>query len=150
MASAAWPGCAGPIRLSWKTWSAAMIKRIVEVTIHDLLNLQQVVSVIENRACKFIIFIDDLSFEEDETEYKELKALLEGSIVRPPENVLVYATSNRRNLARECFDDRVTDEVGSQDTYQEKLSLADGFGIKLIYSMSDKQGYLQTIDALAK
>lgn len=150
MASAAWPGCAGPIRLGWKTWSAAMIKRIVEVTIHDLLNLQQVVSVIENRACKFIIFIDDLSFEEDETEYKELKALLEGSIVRPPENVLVYATSNRRNLARECFDDRVTDEVGSQDTYQEKLSLADGFGIKLIYSMSDKQGYLQTIDALAK
>lgn len=150
MASAAWPGCAGPIRLGWKTWSAAMIKRIVEVTIHDLLNLQQVVSVIENRACKFIIFIDDLSFEEDETEYKELKALLEGSIVRPPENVLVYATSNRRNLARECFDDRVTDEVGSQDTYQEKLSLADRFGIKLIYSMSDKQGYLQTIDALAK
>ncbi len=124
--------------------------RIVEVTKHDLLSLRQVVEAVEQRALKFIIFIDDLSFEEDETEYKELKALLEGSIAKPPENVLVYATSNRRNLVREYFNDRHADEVGKQDTYQEKLSLADRFGIKLIYSTPDKQGYLQTVDALAR
>ena len=123
--------------------------RIIEVSKHDLLAIHHIVEAVEGRAQKFIIFIDDLSFEEDETEYKELKALLEGSIARPPVNVLVYATSNRRNLVREYFSDREADEVGRQDTYQEKLSLADRFGIKLVYAAPDKQDYLKTVEAIA-
>ncbi len=123
--------------------------RIIEITKHDLHFLHQVTAAIAGRALKFIIFIDDLSFEEDETEYKELKALLEGSIEKPPENVLVYATSNRKNLVREYFRDREPDEVGRQETYQEKLSLADRFGIKLVYSVPDKEEYLATVEEIA-
>ncbi len=124
--------------------------RIVEVSKHDLLSLHAITLIIDCRPQKFIIFIDDLSFEEDETIYKELKALLEGSIAKPPENVLVYATSNRRNLVREYFRDRLADEVGSQDTYQEKLSLADRFGIKLVYSAPGKDEYLRTVEEMAQ
>ncbi len=124
--------------------------RIIEITKHDLHCLHLVAEIVANRAQKFIIFIDDLSFEEDETEYKELKALLEGSIEKPPANVLVYATSNRRNLVREYFSDRDPDEVGKQDTYQEKLSLADRFGIKLVYSAPDKGEYLKTVEEIAE
>ena len=124
--------------------------RLVEVSRHDLLSLHEIIEVIGRRAQKFILFIDDLSFEENETEYKDLKALLEGSIARPPDNVLVYATSNRRNLVREFFSDRVTDEVGKQDTYQEKLSLADRFGIKLLFPTPDQRGFLRTVDAIAE
>ena len=123
--------------------------RIIEVSKHDLLCLHHIVASVEGRAQKFIIFIDDLSFEEDETEYKDLKALLEGSINKPPANVLVYATSNRRNLVREYFSDRDGDEVGRQDTYEEKLSLADRFGIKLVYSAQNKQEYLSTVEDMA-
>ncbi len=123
--------------------------RIIEVSKHDLLCLHYIVAAVEGRAQKFIIFIDDLSFEEDETEYKDLKALLEGSINKPPDNVLVYATSNRRNLVREYFSDRDGDEVGRQDTYEEKLSLADRFGIKLVYSAQNKQEYLRTVEDMA-
>ena len=124
--------------------------RIIEISKHDLLSLHKLVAEVQGRAQKFIIFIDDLSFEEDETEYKDLKALLEGSIASPPDNVLVYATSNRRNLVREYFNDRESDEVGRQDTYQEKLSLADRFGIKLVYSAPDKEEYLRTVDDMAE
>jgi len=124
--------------------------RVVEVSRHDLLGLHRIIRAIEGRAQKFILFIDDLSFEENETEYKDLKALLEGSIQKPPGNVLVYATSNRRNLIREYFSERVADEVGKQDTCQEKLSLADRFGIKLVYSTPDQKKYLQTVKELAQ
>ncbi len=124
--------------------------RIIEITRHDLHFLPEITEIIAKRAQKFIIFIDDLSFEEDETEYKELKALLEGSIEKPPDNVLVYASSNRRNIVREYFSDREPDEVGKQDTYQEKLSLADRFGIKLVYSVPTQDEYLDTVDEIAK
>lgn len=123
--------------------------RLLEISKHDLLSLHSVVAAINGRPQRFIIFIDDLSFEEDETEYKELKALLEGSVAKPPENVLVYATSNRRNLVREYFGDRVTDEVGVQDTYQEKLSLADRFGIKLVYPAPGKLEFLNIVEDMA-
>jgi uncharacterized protein len=123
--------------------------RIVEVSKHDLLQLHEIIGRIKGRAQRFIVFIDDLSFEESETEYKDLKALLEGSVEKPPENVLVYATSNRRNLVREYFRDRDTDEVGKQDTYQEKLSLADRFGIKLVFPTPDKWQFLRTVEDMA-
>lgn len=124
--------------------------RIIEVSKSDLLSLPEILAVTRNRAQKFILFIDDLSFEESETEYKELKALLEGSIEKPPANVLLYATSNRRNLVREYFSDREPDEVGKQDTYQEKLSLVDRFGIKILFPTPDKWEYLQTVEELAR
>lgn len=124
--------------------------RVVEVSKHDLLSLHRITREVEGRAQKFIFFIDDLSFEESETEYKDLKALLEGSIEKPPPNVLVYATSNRRNLIREFFSDRDPDEVGRQDTYQEKLSMADRFGIKLVYSTPDQEAYLKTVKNMAE
>ena len=124
--------------------------RIVEVSKHDLLSLHSIIQRVEGRAQRFILFIDDLSFEESETEYKDLKAILEGSIEKPPENVLVYATSNRRNLVREFFSDREMDEVSSQDTYQEKLSLADRFGIKLVFPTPDKWEFLRTVEDIAR
>lgn len=124
--------------------------RIIEVSKHDLLSLHAIIQKVEGRAQKFILFIDDLSFEESETEYKDLKAILEGSIEKPPDNVLVYATSNRRNLVREFFRDRDMDEVSSQDTYQEKLSLADRFGIKLVFPTPDKLGFLKTVEDIAR
>ncbi len=124
--------------------------RVIEVSKHDLLSLHRIINAVEERAQKFILFIDDLSFEENETEFKDLKALLEGNIAKPPDNVLIYATSNRRNLVAEFFSDRSADEVGKQDTYQEKLSLADRFGIKLVYSSPGQQAYLDTVKDMAK
>jgi len=124
--------------------------RLIEISKHDILNLHRVIRQVRGRGQKFIIFIDDLSFEESETEYKELKALLEGSIEKPPENVLVYATSNRKNLIREYFSDREADEVGAMETYQEKLSLADRFGIKLVFPTPGQKEYLDTVAEIAR
>lgn len=124
--------------------------RIIEVLKHELFSLPKLVNQIRGRAQKFIIFIDDLSFEENETEYKGLKALLEGSINSVAQNILIYATSNRRNLVKEFFSDREPDEVGKQDTYQEKLSLADRFGIKLVYAAPGKEEYLRIVEHLAE
>lgn len=124
--------------------------RVVEVSRHDLLSLHKIIRLIRSRPQKFIIFIDDLSFEESETEYKDLKAILEGSIEKPPANVLIYATSNRKNLVREFFRDREPDEAGSQETYQEKLSLADRFGIKLVYLTPDKWEFLKMVEDIAR
>lgn len=124
--------------------------RMIEIKKSDLLSLRRVTDIVVGRAQKFIVFIDDLSFEEEESQFKELKALLEGSIAAPPENVLIYATSNRRNLVREYFDDRLPDEVGRQDTCQEKLSLADRFGIKLVFAAPDQRQYLETVLKIAQ
>ncbi|HET7269844.1 MAG TPA: DUF815 domain-containing protein, partial [Rubrobacter sp.] len=100
--------------------------RLVELTKEDLAELPRVLEVLRGRGPRFVLFVDDLSFEEHEVEYKALKALLEGSIEAPPENVRLYATSNRRNLVRENFSDRGEpgDDVHARDTMQEKLSLA--------------------------
>jgi len=124
--------------------------RLIEISKHDILNLHRVIRQVRGRGQKFVIFIDDLSFEESETEYKELKALLEGSIEKPPENVLVYATSNRKNLIREYFSDREADDVGAMETYQEKLSLADRFGIKLVFPTPGQKEYLDTVAEIAR
>lgn len=124
--------------------------RLIEISKHDILNLHRVIRLVRGRGQKFVIFIDDLSFEENETAYKELKALLEGSIEKPPENVLVYATSNRKNLIREYFSDREAGEVGTMETYQEKLSLADRFGIKLVFPTPGQKEYLDTVAEIAR
>lgn len=114
--------------------------RLVELAKEDLRELPTVLETLRGRGPRFILFVDDLSFEEHEVEYKALKALLEGSVEEPPENVRLYATSNRRNLIRERFSDREEgDDVHARDTMQEKLSLAARFGLRLTFpSRSEK------------
>ena len=109
--------------------------------------------VLRARGGRFILFVDDLSFEEHEVEYKALKALLEGSVEGPPENVRLYATSNRRNLIRENFSDReetLGDDVHARDTMQEKLSLAARFGLRVTFPTPDQRRYLEIVAGLAR
>lgn len=124
--------------------------RIVEVAKHDLGGFPQLLSILQLRPQRFVVFIDDLSFDENEGDYRHLKAVLEGSLSARPSNVLIYATSNRRHLIREFFSDRQdpTDEIRSQDTVQEKLSLADRFGLTVTYTTPDQDCYLAIVEAM--
>ncbi len=124
--------------------------RMVEVTKDRLIDLSNIVAELRDRPYRFIIFVDDLSFEEHETEYKYLKAILEGSLEPAPENVLIYATSNRRHLIREFHSDRAEDEAKAQDTLQEKLSLSDRFGITVVYLSPDQEKYLDIVEGIAE
>lgn len=128
--------------------------RLVEVALDKLVKLPYLLRELAPRPQRFIIFIDDLSFEEYETQYKELKAVLEGGVEVQPENVLFYATSNRRHLVKEKFSDRDVyglddDEVRAQDTQQEKLSLSDRFGITVYFTSPAQQQYLEIVHSLA-
>jgi uncharacterized protein len=129
--------------------------RLVELAKEDLRELPRVLDVLRGRGLRFVLFVDDLSFEEHEVEYKALKALLEGSIEEPPENVRVYATSNRRNLIRERFSDRDEgggddDDVHPHDTMREKLSLSARFGMRLTFPAPDQRRYLEIVEGLAR
>ena len=127
--------------------------RLVEVAKEDIAGLPRVLEVLRGRGDRFVLFVDDLSFEEHEVEYKALKALLEGSIEEPPENVRLYATSNRRNLIRESFYDRedhLGDDVHARDTMQEKLSLAARFGLRVTFPAPDQRRYLEIVAGLAR
>jgi len=128
--------------------------RLVEVKKEDLAELQVVLEALGERGRRFVLFVDDLSFEEHEVEYKALKALLEGSVEEPPENVRLYATSNRRNLIRETFSERgdgsAGDDVHARDTMQEKLSLAARFGLRLTFPTPDQARYLEIVAGLAR
>jgi predicted AAA+ superfamily ATPase len=123
--------------------------RLVEVAKEDLGALPRVLEILRGRRPHFVLFVDDLSFEEHEVEYKSLKALLEGSVEEPPENVRVYATSNRRNLVRERFSER-DDDVHARDTVEERLSLAARFGLRLTFPAPDQQRYLEIVAGLAR
>lgn len=131
---------------------AAKGLRIVELAKQDLGDFPALLEILQPRPHKFIVFIDDLSFADNEGEYRHLKAVLEGSLAVRPVNVLIYATSNRRHLVREYFSDRCdpADEVRSQDTVQEKLSLADRFGITVTYTAPDQEGYLAIVEAMVR
>ena len=127
--------------------------RMIEIYKHQFKDLSGLIAQIKNRNYKFIIFMDDLSFEEFETEYKYLKAIIEGGLEKRPENVLIYATSNRRHLIRETWSDRSdrsNDELHRSDTMQEKLSLASRFGITINYSAPSPKEYIQIVEGLAK
>jgi predicted AAA+ superfamily ATPase len=128
--------------------------RLVEVAKEDLEALPRVLESLRARAPRFVIFVDDLSFEENEVEYKALKALLEGSVEEPPENVRVYATSNRRNLIRERFSERdegrAGDDVHARDTMQEKLSLSARFGLRVTFPTPDQRQYVEIVAGLAR
>lgn len=125
--------------------------RLVEVSKADLFELPAIIRYIKDRPQKFIIFIDDLVFGEDDESYNALKAILEGGIESKPDNVLIYATSNRRHLVKEYFHERSADngEIHAKDGVQEKLSLADRFGITVVFSSPDKKKYLEIVDGIA-
>jgi hypothetical protein len=128
--------------------------RLVEVAKSRLADLPEIVELLRTVPQKFIIFVDDLSFEEDDDAFKALKVVLEGSVTARPANVVVYATSNRRHLVREFFNERPhprdQDEVQAWDTMQEKLSFSDRFGLTLTFEPADQPTYLQIVEHLAR
>ncbi len=129
--------------------------RLVEVAPQELKELHDIFPHLRGRREKFILFVDDLSFEDNETSYKGLKALLEGTLEATPGNVIVIATSNRRHLIREFFDDRLGGvqkggEIHGADTVEEKLSLADRFGLVISFYTPDQETYFKMVDSWAK
>jgi uncharacterized protein len=127
--------------------------RLLEVTKSDLKDLPVIVEKLHGVPQKFIIFVDDLSFEEDDDAFKSLKVVLEGNITARPKNVVVYATSNRRHLIREFFVDRPAprdnNEIHAWDTMQEKLSFSDRFGLTLTFDPAEQKTYLKIVHHLA-
>ena len=128
--------------------------RMVEVYKHQYKDLPEVIAQLKSRNYRFIIYMDDLSFEEFETEYKYLKAVIEGGLELKPDNVLIYATSNRRHIIRENWNDRTdmeyTGDLHRSDTMQEKLSLVSRFGITINFSAPLKDEYLNIVYTLAR
>ena len=126
--------------------------RIIEVYKHQFQDLNEVIAQIKNRNYKFIIYMDDLSFEEFEIEYKYLKAVIEGGLEKKPDNILIYATSNRRHLIKESFRDNeeLHGDLHSNDTIQEKLSLVSRFGVTIYFGSPDKKEFQQIVRTLAK
>ena len=127
--------------------------RLIEVTKPDRGRLPQILSEIKKRNYRFILFLDDLSFEEDESDYKELKAMLEGALETRSDKVLIYATSNRRHLIRETWGDRsdmeYNEDIHRSDTMEEKLSLASRFGVTIYYPKPGPREYLEIVRSLA-
>jgi uncharacterized protein len=127
--------------------------RLIEVSKSDMHDLPLILDRVTDLPQKFMIFIDDLSFEADDEAFKALKVVLEGSVTARPANVVVYATSNRRHLVREYFADRPrpqdADEIQMWDTVQEKLSFSDRFGITLTFEPADQTKYLEIVHHLA-
>ncbi len=126
--------------------------RMIEVYKHQFQDLNDVIAQIKNRNYKFIIYMDDLSFEEFEIEYKYLKAVIEGGLEKKPDNILIYATSNRRHLVRETFKDKADrdEELHTNDTVQEKLSLVARFGVTIYFGSPDKKQFQEIVKELAK
>lgn len=124
--------------------------RIVEIPKERLIDFPILVDKIAALPMKFIIFIDDLSFQKQDQSYTTLKAVLEGGLAARPDNALIYATSNRRHLVKESFADRTDDDVNTRDNMQETLSLSDRFGLAVCYSIPTKQEYIDIVFALAK
>lgn len=126
--------------------------RMIEVYKHQFQDLNDVIAQIKNRNYKFIIYMDDLSFEEFEIEYKYLKAVIEGGLEKKPDNILIYATSNRRHLIRETFKDKTDrdEELHTNDTVQEKLSLVARFGVTIYFGKPEKKEFQQIVRVLAE
>lgn len=127
--------------------------RIIEVYKHQFKDLVDILAEIKNRNYRFIIYMDDLSFEEFETDYKYLKAVIEGGLEKKPENVLIYATSNRRHLIRENYADKEGDirsDMHTSDTVQEKLSLAYRFGVTIYFGAPTKKEFHQILKGISE
>lgn len=128
--------------------------RLIEVYKHQFCDLNDVIAQIKNRNYKFIIYMDDLSFEEFEIEYKYLKAVIEGGLEKKPDNILIYATSNRRHLVREKSGDKLEvaddEDLHSSDTVQEKLSLVYRFGVRIYFGAPNKKEFQNIVTTLAE
>lgn len=126
--------------------------RCIEIYKHQFKHIPEIIDVLRDRRYKYLIFMDDLSFEDFELEYKYLKAVLEGGMGKKPDNIVIYATSNRRHLIRESFKDKEESdkELHRRDTVEEKLSLAARFGISIYYGSPDKREFNDIVKALAK
>ena len=124
---------------------------MIEVYKHQFKDLPKIIQQLQSRNYKFILFMDDLSFEEFEIEYKYLKAVIEGGLEKKPDNILIYATSNRRHIVKQTWSEREDkDEVNINDAKQEKTSLSSRFGIKILFMHPDRINYLNIVDGLAK
>ena len=128
--------------------------RMIEIYKHQFKYLSTIIAEIKNRNYKFIIYMDDLSFEEHEIEYKFLKAVIEGGVETRPDNILIYATSNRRHLIKESWNDRNdqdnTNDRHHSDTVEEKLSLVNRFGVTISYSKPTQKEYFDIVVNLAR
>ncbi len=123
--------------------------RLIEVEKENLTGMPELIRSLAGRRQKFILFIDDLAFDQDDKTYSALKTILEGTLEKRPVNVAIYATSNRRHLVRQTFSDRAGDEVDAFETISEKTALAERFGLRIPYLTMNKTDYLALVDHLA-
>lgn len=123
--------------------------RLIEIKKNQLYSLPDVIEKLADNPLKFIIFIDDLSFSTNDSDFGALKAILEGGVAGKTDNLAIYATSNRRNLVKENFNDRNGDDIHLQDTIQEVMSLSARFGLKITFSKPNKDLYLSIVENLA-
>ena len=124
--------------------------RLIEVDKDKLVDFTKIIRILKNKNLKFIIFVDDLVFEEGEASYSALKTILEGGVESNSSNMLIYATTNRRHLVKETFSERSGDDVHASDSVEEKLSLSDRFGITVSFYSPDQKEYLQIIDGIVE
>ncbi|HXY53294.1 MAG TPA: ATP-binding protein [Nitrospirota bacterium] len=124
--------------------------RLIQVYKHDILTIQDLYDIPAlNSSYRFILFIDDLTFEESQTDYKEMKTIMDGGLEEIPDNVLFYATSNRKHLIPTRFSDNESDEIRPADTVEEKISLADRFGLRLGFYHFSQETYLEIVASYA-
>ncbi len=123
--------------------------RLIEADKEDLGGLPALIRTLEGRPQRFIIFIDDLTFDRDDSTYSVLKTILEGGVERRPDNVAIYATSNRRHLVRQTISERAGDDMDRNETIREKTSLADRFGLRILFQGLEKGEFLSIVDLLA-
>ena len=127
---------------------------MIEIYKNQLRDLPSVIAQIKNRNYRFVIYMDDLSFEDFEVEYKYLKAVIEGGLEIQPDNILIYATSNRRHLINETWKDRndvtINGGIHQSDTMQEKLSLVNRFGCTIYYGQPTHKEYFHIVEELAR
>ena len=123
--------------------------RLIEIQKENLVGMPRLIRSLAGRRQSFILFIDDLAFDQDDKTYSSLKTILEGGLEKRPLNVAIYATSNRRHLVRQTFSDRAGDEVDAFETISEKTALAERFGLRIPYMTMSKTEYLALIDHLA-
>ena len=123
--------------------------RIIEVRKEQLREIPVILDELSGNPLKFILFIDDLSFQKDDDNFSALKAILEGTVSAKSDNVVIYATSNRRHLVKEKFSDRDGNDIHHNDTVQETISLSERFGIQITFQRPDKKTYLSIVHHLA-
>lgn len=124
--------------------------RLIEVDKSKLVDFTKIIRVLKNKKLKFIIFVDDLVFEEGEASYSALKTILEGGVENKSNNILIYATTNRKHLVKETFSERAGDDVHANDSIEEKLSLSDRFGVTVSFYSPDQKEYLKIIDGIVE